>query len=250
MKLSIMMVAYNSEAYIAQAIQSILSQSNGLDIELIVIDDGSTDHTGDMLDELAAHHRNIRVKHTKNQGVTRARNEALRALAPDTDLVSFLDSDDLVPQGRYARDIALFNQQPELQIVFGNTILFREPAQDQSGPAAGSQTYMVRGIQLAAGTYRYKLIQQVGEFDTSFVQAEDMDFMLRMFEHSPRYHIIPEPRLFYRRHERNMTAETGQLRRDFSRALMMSIKRRKAGSMASYPADLFDAQDMFKAVQW
>lgn len=250
MKLAVMMAAWNAEAYISYSIASILSQGADIDLDVIVIDDGSTDKTGQILDQLAAKDERLRIIHTANQGVTRARNEALRALTPDTDLVTFLDADDLVPQGRYQRDIELFQQDPELSLTFGNTVLFKVADEMQLAPAIGAETCTIRTIQLAAGTYRYKLFQAVGEFDTSFKQAEDMDFMLRILETAPPYMIIHEPCLYYRRHSSNMTHNSVELRRDFARALMMSIKRRKAGVVANYPPDLFDANELMKASQW
>lgn len=250
MKLTVMMAAWNAETYISYALRSILTQQMDHELEIIVVNDGSTDRTVQILDEMARKHTQIRVHHTANQGVTRARNEALRLVCPTTDLVSFLDSDDLAPQGRYNRDITLFENNPNLHLTFGNTILFREPNADQTRPKLDSATATVRCVQLAAGTYRYDLIRKVGEFDTSFQQAEDMDFMLRMLELSPQYLVIEEPSVYYRRHDRNMTRNTAQLRRDFARALMMSIRRRKLSGPMAYPAELFDAQEMAEALKW
>lgn len=250
MKLSIMMAAWNAEAYIRYALQSILSQAGGLDIKIIVVNDGSTDGTAAILSEMAAKHSQIRVITTENQGVTRARNAALEALSPDSDLVSFLDADDLVPQGRYQRDIQLFMNDPSLDVTYGNTLWFREVSDDQMMPRAGSETFSGRGVQLASGIYRYSLIKDVGLFDVSFKQAEDMDFMLRLFERSPNYQIIDAPCVYYRRHSSNMTHDITQVKRDFSRALLMSMKRRKGKNIAPYPSGLFEIQGLMEAYQW
>lgn len=187
---------------------------------------------------------------TENQGVTRARNVGLEALASDTDLVTFLDADDLVAKGRYARDVAMFAANPALELVYGTTQLFKEAAPDGLSPAVGSPTANVRGVQLAAGMYRSKLIKGVGRFDTHFKQAEDMDFLLRMFEGGPRYKVIEEVCLHYRRHDSNMTRDTAQLRRDFSRALLCSIQRRRKANLPPYPHGLFSSGDLPGAVGW
>ena len=250
-KLAVMMAAYNAESFIVPALRSIFSQASAdITLDVIVVDDGSTDQTGQILDAMAAEDARMRVIHTANQGVTRARNEALSALAADTDLVTFLDADDLVPQGRYERDIKLLLEQPALQLTFGNSIWFREADDEQKAPAANAQTFSGRSVQLGAGTYRYSLIKAVGGFDTSFKQAEDMDFLLRLFELSPTYLTINEPSLYYRRHDNNMTHDLTQVKRDFSRALMMSMRRRKKDSGFRYPDGLFDVQGVMEAFQW
>jgi len=250
MKLAVMMAAYNAESYIAHALNSIISQDCAATLDVIVVNDGSTDQTGNVLHHLATKHPEIRIIETENQGVTRARNVGLQALRDDTDLVSFLDADDLLPAGRYARDIELFRSDPELQLTLGTTTMFRQASDDQSGPAKGSETASGRCVQLASGTFRYSMVQRVGLFDTSFQQAEDMDFLLRMLELGPKYHIQDETCIFYRRHGGNMTRDTDQLRRDFSRALLFSVRRRKANNLPPFNTDIFDAQGFVKAHGW
>jgi len=250
MKLAVMMAAFNATPYIGDALASILTQEHGAELDIIVINDGSTDKTGQVVADLAKEAPQIRMIETANQGVTRARNEALTALAPDTDFVTFLDADDLVPAGRYARDLALFAATPELQLIYGTTQLFRVVGPDRLSPAANTPTANVRGVQLAAGMYRHGLIKSTGAFDTQFKQAEDMDFLLRMFESGPCYQVREDTCLFYRRHETNMTHDAAQLRRDFSRALLLSIQRRRKGNLPPFPAGLFDTRDVAGKSEW
>ncbi|MGU3576670.1 glycosyltransferase family 2 protein [Brucellaceae bacterium C25G] len=250
MKLAVMMAAYNAQAHIEAALKSIVTQSGIAELDVIVVDDGSTDDTAAVISDIAKNHPQIRLIRTQNQGIARARNEGLKALQNDTDFVSFLDADDLVPPGRYERDLEFFKQDPLLDLTFGVTMMFRQPNEENTAPAENSETACGRCIQLASGTYRAQKLLDVGLFDVSFRQAEDMDFLLRFMERSPRYRVHEDTSIYYRRHGGNVTRDRAQLKRDFSRALLLSIKRRKLGNLPAYPADLFDAKGFAEAHGW
>lgn len=93
--LSVIIPAFNVEHYIAASLQSALSQPRADEIEIIVIDDGSTDRTLERILDVQrnAHGRNIHVIHQENRGVSAARNRAI-ALA-SSPFIGFLDSDDV-----------------------------------------------------------------------------------------------------------------------------------------------------------
>ena len=74
--ISVIIPAYNVEKYIAKCIESLLAQTYK-NMELIFVDDGSTDATGKICDQYAANDRRIQVIHQENQGVSSARNKAL-----------------------------------------------------------------------------------------------------------------------------------------------------------------------------
>ena len=91
--ISVIMPAYNSEKYIERSIKSVLSQTHQA-LELIVIDDGSTDRTPAILRRLAAGDSRLRVIRTENHGPAEARNAALKQISGDADFVTFIDADD------------------------------------------------------------------------------------------------------------------------------------------------------------
>lgn len=90
---SIIMPAYNAEAYIARSIDTALAQSFP-GFELIIVDDGSTDHTPDIIDWYAAHYANVVVIHQKNGGVPVARNTGIEYAKGD--YIGFMDNDDML----------------------------------------------------------------------------------------------------------------------------------------------------------
>lgn len=90
-QISIIVPMYNAERFICRCMESILSQSFH-DYEIVAVDDGSTDDTGRILDEYAKDHSKIKAIHTKNKGVSHARNTALEKA--DDEYITFVDVDD------------------------------------------------------------------------------------------------------------------------------------------------------------
>ncbi|MGH3367590.1 MAG: glycosyltransferase family 2 protein [Nocardioidaceae bacterium] len=97
--LSVVVPAYNVEDYLAACLQSIVDQSHAA-LEVVVVDDGSTDTTGEIADRVAAEDPRVRVIHQPNAGLGAARNEGVRASTGA--YLAFADSDDLVVDGAYA----------------------------------------------------------------------------------------------------------------------------------------------------
>ena len=99
-KLSIIIPAYNVEAFLQQCLDSIFSQ-NDADVEVLCIDDGSTDGTPQLLQDFAAEHHNLRVLTQPNQGMSTARNWGLKEAKGE--YVLFVDSDDWLFEGSLAK---------------------------------------------------------------------------------------------------------------------------------------------------
>lgn len=249
MKIAIMMAAHNAAPFIGDAIASLLRQRDAAELDIVVVDDGSTDGTADAA--LAIGAREVRVFRQSNMGVTRTRNVLLSKLAPDTDFVTLLDSDDLSPAGRFATDLQQFADDPSLELIFGTSLLFAVPdPADPLAPDLGQRTMRVRGVQMGAGLYRYGLIRATGRYDESFEQAEDLDFMLRMLEQSPRFCVTDRLTYYYRQHGTNMTRNTDALRRGNARALMMAARRRARSGAPAIPAGFFDLHDFARGLLW
>ena len=93
MNVSVVIPVYNSERYLSECLDSVVSQSY-VDISIIVIDDGSSDSSGDICDRYASSDPRIRVIHTKNLGVSTARNTGIAE--SNSNYLCFIDSDDYV----------------------------------------------------------------------------------------------------------------------------------------------------------
>lgn len=90
--ISVIIPVYNTETYVSKAIHSVLNQTYD-NIEIICVDDGSTDNSPQILDELAIKYNNIKVIHIENGGLSVARNVALDCC--NGEYIAFLDSDDM-----------------------------------------------------------------------------------------------------------------------------------------------------------
>lgn len=97
-KISIIIPIYNVENYLERCIKSVINQSLD-DLEIILVNDGSTDSSGEMCDNFANEDKRIKVIHKKNGGLSSARNEGLKYAT--SDLVGFIDSDDWISSDMY-----------------------------------------------------------------------------------------------------------------------------------------------------
>jgi CDP-glycerol glycerophosphotransferase len=104
---SVVVPVYNVAGYLPECLDSLLASEHP-DLEIVVVDDGSTDGSGTVADSYAARESRIRVVHTANRGLGAARNEGLRHVSGD--YVAFADSDDVVPPSAYAVMVASLNQ--------------------------------------------------------------------------------------------------------------------------------------------
>lgn len=114
MKFSVIIPTYNRGYIIQNAIESVLSQTY-TNYELIVIDDGSTDNTKEVLNQYGASSR-VKYYYKKNEGVSAARNYGIRRATGD--IVSFLDSDDLWKENKLAVVAEYFTRFPSVGVIF------------------------------------------------------------------------------------------------------------------------------------
>ena len=106
MKISVIVPVYNCAPYVERCIRSILAQTY-TDLEIICIDDGSTDDSGNILDKLSCEDARIRVIHQKNAGVSAARNVGIDLATGD--LITFVDSDDAIEPDMYETLLPYFD---------------------------------------------------------------------------------------------------------------------------------------------
>ena len=91
-KISVIVPVYNVEAYLERCVESILKQTYS-NLEILLVNDGSTDKSGELCDQLALRDQRIRVIHKENGGLSDARNRGIDEAS--SDLIGFIDSDDM-----------------------------------------------------------------------------------------------------------------------------------------------------------
>ncbi|MFG0335018.1 MAG: glycosyltransferase family 2 protein, partial [Maioricimonas sp. JB049] len=123
---------YNRPAMLCKAVQSVLGQS-WRPIEIVIVDDGSTDDTGAVADRLAREHPDvIRVLHVANGGPGWAREQGRRAARGE--FVQYLDSDDWLLPGKFAGQVQALRNQPDCGVAYGKTRLVDEAGRVLQAP--------------------------------------------------------------------------------------------------------------------
>jgi glycosyltransferase involved in cell wall biosynthesis len=194
---SVIMPVLNGAPFITEAVNSVLSQLTNSD-ELLVIDDGSTDHTRQLL---SSSDRRLRVFDSNRRGPSAARNVGL--INSRGDLIAFLDHDDLWPAGRHAALAAALTQNHGANAAVGRVRIQVEPG----APADGYLNLDGRFAPslLLTCLYRRSLITQVGLFDESLRYGEDLEYYLRLADAGLALVHCDHDGLIYRRHWHNAT---------------------------------------------
>ena len=218
---SVILPVYNGERYLGEAIESILTQ-NYRPIEVIVVNDGSTDNT----ETIARQYENgIIYVLQKNSGPAAARNKGLSLASGG--LIGFLDFDDLWSKNKLSVQLAHLADNPSVEIVLGLT----QPLKLQTGEEGTSEFEKWHdpfcALVLGAGVFRKSVFDKLGFFDETLHYGEDTDWFMRIREKGISMTIIQEVSLFYRRHESNMTLDSAARNRYFIKALKKSLDRRR-----------------------
>lgn len=213
--ISFIIPAFNVENYLGDCIQSITSYPND-DIEVIIVDDGSTDATTMLSDEYSMEDSRVKVIHTQNGGQAAARNVGIKQAIGD--YLWFIDSDDFLAAGSIDLAMAVLKSIPELDGVVFDLCHVDEhetmiPTVDKSdwNRHIGSKTITIdeRGKEiLSACTTVYnreRLVMHKCYFDTSFLLYEDAAFFLHWRTYAKRIIKIDQPVYAYRMRSTSMT---------------------------------------------
>ena len=222
--LSVVIPVYNGERFVADCINSVLAQG-WPSLEIIVIDDGSTDGT-----EAAIRRLPLDVHYFKqeNLGPAMARNRGIRDAAGD--FVAFLDIDDLWPAHTLTTLMRELLEEPDLDLVQGYSQVM------EYDPATG--TYEYRGnpqesfpYSIATAVYRKRVFDRVGLFDKTLLYGEDTDWFNRANELNVNMKRIEAVTLHVRRHGENMTHEKSLVELNMLRVLKKTLDRKRAGTL-------------------
>ena len=192
-KVSVILPTYNRGWIVREAIDSVLDQSY-TDVELIVVDDGSTDDTRAILDEYGGR---LTVIRQVNMGVSAARNTGIRAATGE--LIAFLDSDDYWISGKLDRQVDYFIRNPQMMICQTEEIWVRRGKRVNAKKKHRKQSGMIFHyclplclISPSAVMMRRQLFDRVGLFDERLPACEDYDLWLRITCREP-VGLIDEP---------------------------------------------------------
>jgi glycosyltransferase involved in cell wall biosynthesis len=191
---SIIVPAYNYAGFVAEAIHSALQQSYS-NIEVIVVDDGSTDDTAVVVRALAEKDARILYVHQKNQGLSAARNTGIQKAQGE--FIVFLDADDYLHPQKIQAHIEHFLQKPDTDISYGRSWYFLSGKPEErfasfeldntdwmpcvSGNAKTVMPALVVNniMPVCSAMLRRSVVTRVGDFDTTLKSLEDWDYWFR-----------------------------------------------------------------------
>ena len=225
------MPVFNGERYLRETLDSIVAQSYR-PIEVIVVDDGSTDGTPAVL---AAYADRVRALHQANAGPASARNRGLREARGN--LIAFLDADDLWHASKADRQVAFLHARPDCGACVTHGQNFWIPELQEEAAQFGGRRLMRPLPAFLASTLmaRREAFEAVGEFDITLGFGHSTEWFLRAAARGVLVEQLREV-LYYRRiHHTNRTRKLGHASRDeFLHLVKAHLDRqRRKGSSAT-----------------
>jgi hypothetical protein len=226
---SVILPVHNGAAYLGQAIESILLQTHRK-LELVIVDDGSTDGSGTIADDYAKADPRVRVIHQENGGEAAAANAGYAAAR--FALMARLDHDDVALPERLALQVAFLKRHEDIAAVGGAMRLIDSDGKPTGGKAtypltpeachAALQNATVAPIANPTAMMRKAAFKKIGGYRRQFRNASDLDLWLRMDE---RFKLanLSDLLVDYRTHGANMTST-----QRFEQALHAQIARQAA----------------------
>jgi glycosyltransferase involved in cell wall biosynthesis len=233
-QVSVAIPVFNGERYIGEAVRSVLAQTLH-DIEVIVVDDASTDRTVEILAGIAD--PRLQVVAGPKRGASGAANEAIARCRAD--LVARLDADDVMEPQRLERQVAWLASRPGLGggasyywlideagriCGWGDPPLLELADLDRQLSHGGRLIYAHPTV-----TLRRAALEKVGGYDPRFDSCEDVELLLRMYEAGHPVLVQPERLTRFRVHGGSVSATEGERQYFLDRAIFGNFQRRRQG---------------------
>lgn len=221
--ISVLIPAFNAEGFLSEAIASVVEQTIQSSIEIIVIDDGSTDGTAGVVNDLALNtvrpDLDIKYFSQNHGGAASARNHALSKC--NGEIVAFLDADDCWAKDKLLNQVEVLNSALTAALVFGHMTEF------VSGTGTGHRkpVQLSRGFLPSTLLTRREVFDKVGLFDTNLRVGEFVDWYSRATALGLRSIMLPEVLLRRRLHDNNMGARHQASMPDYTIALKAHLDR-------------------------
>jgi glycosyltransferase involved in cell wall biosynthesis len=224
---------YNGERYLAETLQSILAQTHQ-PLELIVVDDGSTDATPAVVADFGDRIRYVRQE---NAGPSAARNHGIKV--SNGDFIAFLDADDLWHPEKLARQMVCFRKRPELQVVVTHLQNFwvpevREEAERMKNHRLAQPLPCYTPVSMLA---RRSVFDSVGLFNEKLRRFEDTDWFLRARDSGVKMELMPDVLVRRRFHEANVTRTDHSRSREAALKIVQASLARRRGKPSKKSSD-------------
>lgn len=224
-QVSVVIPVFNGEKFLAEAIESVLAQQQP-DIEILVVDDGSTDGTAAVAEKFGSAVRLIRQP---NRGVSAARNHGIRLA--QAEVLAFLDADDLFTPDKFALQLPRLRKNPAVDIVIGQMRNFHMSDSGESesqAPANPSDETLYLGFP--CWLIRKSAFDKVGLLSEDLRVAEDWDWLTRARECRVPLLIHRDVVLLRRLHGDNTTKRREDSGKSVLEVFRRSLARRRAAN--------------------
>ncbi len=219
--ISVIIPVYNAEKYVGEAIESVLSQTIQ-PMEIILIDDGSTDSSAEKVNEYTP---DVELIRQENKGIGGARNTGIKNAKGD--IIAFLDSDDLWPEDHLEVLLSALQGDENLAIVSGHVEQFLNDENEELSSRIPEGQEVMPGYVAGASLIKRKVFDDVGLFDETLTLAEYIDWFSRVKDAGYSFKLIDNIVLRRRVHGSNIGVQKRDKLHDYTKVLMASIKRRR-----------------------
>jgi glycosyltransferase involved in cell wall biosynthesis len=211
---SVIVPCYNGEKYLTHCLESILRQTHGGPLEVLLGDDGSSDRSAAIAASFGAVVQVLRHPGGANRGVAATRNLCIRAAQHP--LIALLDADDIWLPGHLAALAGALAADPAAGMAYANGSYMSADGRDLHvgftyPPPLDPPTMLANCCVFPSGVViRRRIFDQVGMFDETLRYCEDYDMWLRIFENFPVIH-VPVDGYLYRRHAAQISLSVDEL---------------------------------------
>lgn len=200
-KVSIIVPVYNVEKYVKKCIKSLMNQTLK-DIEIIVVDDGSTDNSISIVEELSKEDERIKIFHKTNGGLSDARNYGLKKAKGK--YIAFLDSDDYVKSELYQKMYEKAKKEKSDMVECNFFWAYPKDANNSSlkkdiGEKYNNQIEMMEKARVVAWNKLYKkeIIDNVGVEFPKGLRYEDIEFFYKLIPYIENVSFVKQPMIYY-----------------------------------------------------
>jgi glycosyltransferase involved in cell wall biosynthesis len=231
---SVVIPVFNGEAFLRDAIESVLTQKYS-PLEIIIVDDGSIDGTETVARSFA---ETVRYLRQANKGPAAARNRGIEYAQGS--LIAFTDADDVWPETKLELQLPYLISDPAIEIVMGQIQQVSLSGTVNGQTQAEESTEPAFSVNLGSAIIRRSVFERVGLFDETMRYSEDVDWFMRAREAGAVIVTIDAVTLFYRQHEQNMTRGKSTSELNVLKALKRSLDRRRertgfASALPTFP---------------
>ncbi len=236
-QVDVIIPCYNGAEFLPNSISSVLAQTYDR-VNLLVVDDGSTDHTRATVKSLG---RRVGYFFQKNRGLPGARNAGV--LNTNGDYICFLDADDIILPHMIEEQAAYLDAHPDVDICHARTLIFDGPDIDlpyaeQWRPHVEWESYLeafsvICAFHLCSAVFRRRVFERVGLFPENMEApgCEDWAFLLESLVQGAKIKYIPRVHALYRQHYQSMSSAD-------------NVIAERESALMRYAADLFDRHNV------